>query len=321
MFDAHVHLVGNGAAGSGCRIWMRGSARLMAGMMLRGVGLEPSLLGGDLDNAYAERLVCLAEASALDGVLVFAQDMPFDASGAAREDWATFVVPNDWMFSVCRRSAKLLPVASVHPFRPGALEELRRCAALGAVALKLLPNCHAADGRDPRHCPFWEELARLGLPLIAHTGGENLVAEPRPDLRDPRALAPVLDAGVTVIAAHCGSSSRFVDPDHVGAFLGMLERHPRLHGDISALGLPNRIRCVRRLRAPGVAARLVHGSDVPVPVFAWPGWLAGLYSFRQYRRLRRIANPLERDLRVKQAMGFPEEVFTRVAGLLPGRAA
>jgi predicted TIM-barrel fold metal-dependent hydrolase len=186
--------------------------------------------------------------------------------------------------------------------------------------MKLLPNCHAADPRDPRTRPFWEELARLRMPFIAHTGGENLVHEPRRDLRDPRVHIPALEAGATVIAAHCATSSAFVDRNLFGEFAAMLRRFPNFWGDISALGLPNRVLALRRCLAPAISSRVVHGSDVPVPIFAFPAFLGGLYSFREYRRIRRIANPLERDLQVKLACGFPREVFTRVESLFPPTA-
>jgi hypothetical protein len=42
----------------------------------------------------------------------------------------------------------------------------------------------------------------------------------------------------------------------------------------------------------------------------------GLFGVRTWWRLRRLRNPLERDYRLKRAMGFPDEVFTRAARLL-----
>ena len=92
---------------------------------------------------------------------------------------------------------------------------------------------------------------------------------------------------------------------------------PNLYGDISALNLPNR--CRRRFRdclRPGVMERVVHGSDVPVPIFASAPFMHGLIGVRDYLRLRRIKNPIERDYQIKRAIGFPEETFTRAASIL-----
>jgi hypothetical protein len=67
---------------------------------------------------------------------------------------------------------------------------------------------------------------------------------------------------------------------------------------------------------PELAARILHGSDVPVPVTGGLMWAGGLLSWRDWRRSAAIANPLERDAQIKRAVGFGEETFTRLAGLL-----
>ena len=41
--------------------------------------------------------------------------------------------------------------------------------------MKCLPNCQNIDCADARYRPFWEKMAVLGLPLLAHTGGEHTV--------------------------------------------------------------------------------------------------------------------------------------------------
>jgi predicted TIM-barrel fold metal-dependent hydrolase len=168
----------------------------------------------------------------------------------------------------------------------------------------------------PHYRPFWERLAAHGLPLIAHTGAENVVDEVRADLADPRNLRAALDAGVTVIAAHCGIASGLVSRDYFPVFRALLRDYPRLYGDTAAFNLTGRCHRLRASLRPGVVGRLVHGSDLPVPVLAHPGLLAGLFGVRTWWRLRRVRNPLERDYQLKRAMGFPEAVFTRAAGLL-----
>jgi hypothetical protein len=314
--DAHVHFVGNGSAGSGCWFRLRGWPRAAAPWLMRSMGLRRADLQGDLDRIYWERLREHLAGSSLDAVAVFAQDAVYREDGVLWEGRGTFYVPNDVVLRLAQEDARVLPVVSIHPARPDALEELARCVAAGAVAVKLLPNCHNVDCGLPRYRGFWEQLAAQGLPLIAHTGGEHSVDQVRPELADPRNLLCPLELGVTVIAAHCGCGSGFFGADYLPAFRDMLTRFPRLYGDTAAFNLPNRIRCLRACLRPGVVERLVHGSDLPVPVFAHPGLVAGLFGLRTWWRLRQIPNPLERDYQLKRAMGFPAEVFTRAAQVL-----
>jgi uncharacterized protein len=314
--DAHVHFVGNGTAGSGCWFRLRGLPRVAAPFLLRSMDLSRADLLGDLDRVYSARLREQIAGSSLDAVAVFAQDAVYHENGARWDGRGTFYVPNDVVLRLAREDARVLPVVSIHPARPDALDELARCLAAGAVALKLLPNCHNVDCGLPRYRRFWEQLAAQGLPLIAHTGGEHSVDQVRPELADPRNLLGPLELGVTVVAAHCGCGSGIIGPDYFPVFREMLTRFPRLFGDTAAFNLPNRIRFLRGCLRAGVVERLVHGSDLPVPVFAHPGLVAGLFGLRTWWRLRRIPNPLERDYQLKRAMGFPAEVFTRAGRVL-----
>ena len=83
--DLHVHLVGNGASGSGCWYRPQGWTRLGAPFMLRGFGLSPAALRQDLDTLYAERLLSFVRSSSLDRVVILARNqacfdfVPLDA--------------------------------------------------------------------------------------------------------------------------------------------------------------------------------------------------------------------------------------------------
>ena len=100
----------------------------------------------------------------------------------------------------------------------------------------------------------------------------------------------------------------------------MSREFPHLYGDNSAFCVPNhriRGRIVPECLAPPLAARLVHGSDWPVPVSGFWPWAKGLITSADYRRSRRERNLLERDFLLKRAMGFAPETFTRAWDLLP----
>ncbi len=322
IIDAHVHMVGNGAGGTGC--WYRpgGLGRVLEPYFWRSLGLTRAERRGDLDAVYVEKVLRLRRESSLAAMALFAQDAVYREDGTRWDGRGTFFVPNDFVLALARGHREVLPVVSIHPARPDALAELDRCVAAGAVALKLLPNCHNVACDRPQYRHFWARLAGHGLPLIAHTGAENVVDEVAPALADPRNLRAPLEAGVTVIAAHCGIGTGLLSPDYFPAFRAMLAEFPRLFGDTAAFNQPSRCHRLRACRRPDVAARLIHGSDLPVPVLAHPGMLAGMFGVGTWWRLRRLRNPLERDYQLKRAMGFPEAVFHRATELLrrPGRA-
>ena len=315
--DAHVHLTGNGSSGSGCWLRLRGAHRWLAGFMLRQIDLPASALQGDLDRLYVERLVSWVRTSSVRKAVLLAHEEVYHEDGRLMEGFGSFHVPNAYVLSVAREHPEFLPAVSIHPARPDALAELERCVEQGAVMMKCLPNCHNIDCNLPKYRLFWERMAALGLPLLAHTGGEHTVPVVRAELADPRVVTLPLECGVTVIAAHCASRSGLTDPDYFDAFTEMLRRYPRLYGDTSAFNLPARGAHIRDCLKPGVRERLIHGSDFPVPILGLWAFLRGLISLRDYWRCSRIRNSIEKDYQLKKAMGFEPAHFTRVADLLP----
>jgi predicted TIM-barrel fold metal-dependent hydrolase len=320
--DCHVHVVGNGTGGTGCWYRPRGVTKYGAPFMVRGVGLPAAVLDGDLDGIYAAQLLRFVRESSLDAAVILAQDEPYREDGTKIEGAGSFYVPNDYVFGLARAHREFLPAVSIHPARPDALDELERCLAAGAVMLKCLPNCQNIDWNLPRYTPFLERMAASGLILLAHTGSERTLPVLEPRLADPRVLTCALEIGVTCIAAHSGTGMVLVDPDYFEVFAEMTRRFPRLYGDNSALVAPNfrfRPSALRRMLEPELAARILHGSDVPVLVTGVLAWAAGMLSWRDWRESARIENPIERDARLKRALGFGEETFTRLAGLLRKR--
>jgi uncharacterized protein len=314
--DAHVHIVGNGTGGTGCWLRVRGWHRPLASIMLRHIGLPRGSMTGDLDRLYVERLLELVRGSSLGGIVILAQDLVYDAQGRVMEGMGSFYVPNDYVLKLAREHPEFLPAVSIHPARPDALEELDRCAAGGAVMMKCLPNCHNIDCNDRRYTKFWERMAAAGLPLLAHTGGEHTLPVVRREYSDPRILTLPLECGVTVIAAHCGTKSGLFDPEYFHVFAEMTRRFPKLYGDTSAFNVPIRGRHVRECLLAPLVERMIHGSDYPVPVHGHFAWVKGYVDWQTFRRWERQPNILERDYQLKRAMGFPEDVFTRIHRLI-----
>ena len=318
--DCHVHVIGTGKNGSGCWYYPRGLTRIGAPILLRAMGLRPADLDGDFEEIYAGALRAHIREAGLDAVVILAQEEPYRDDGTLIADTGSFYVPNDYVLGLARKHAEFLPAVSIHPARPDALDELERCLEGGAVILKCLPNCQNMDWNNRRYRPFLERMAETGLILLAHTGSERTMPVLRPDLATPRMLTQALEIGVTCIAAHCGTGMIALDPDYFDDFVAMTKRYPNLYGDNSALAglsLRFRPRQMRRIiEDEELAARILYGSDLPVPSSGLVMAAFGMMEWDDYRASRRHVNPLARDVMLKRALGFSPESETRLATLL-----
>ena len=321
--DCHVHVVGTGTGGTGCWYRPRGLTRIGAPFLVRSVGLTMrDLRGPEFDQVYAQRLLEYVQASpSIDAVMLLAHELPYREDGTAMPETASFYVPNSHVLGLARAHREFLAGVSIHPARKDAMEELERCLAGGAAALKCLPNVQGIDWNDRRHTRFLERMAEAKLPLLAHTGSERTMPVVDAKLASPRVLTRALEIGVTCIAAHCGTGMLLLDPDYLDVFAEMTERFPNLYGDNSALAALNfRLRpsALKRLTSGALAERILHGSDLPVPSSGLLPWAGGMMSWREYRESARVAVPLERDAVLKRALGFGEETFTRAGTVLRG---
>ena len=325
--DCHVHLLGDGSTGSGC--WLRLKSvvhRMMAQWLVRAAGMPASALRDGLDAAVVTRLVGLVRESSLDAAVLLAQDIPHRDDGTPMPDKGAFFVPNSYLLDVCARHPGLfIPAVSIHPARHDALEELERCLQAGARVLKLLPNCLNVDYADPRHRRFWEMMAAANMILLSHTGGELSLPVVCHRYADPRLLRYPLEAGVTVIAAHCAGRSGLWDADYTAVLLDMFKHWPHLFGDNSALCSQLRCRTLPHLLAEPIRSRIIPGSDFPIAVSGFGPWRMGLIDRATWRESSHQPNGLERDVFLKHAIGFDESNLTRLdelldKGLVPSKA-
>lgn len=315
--DCHVHLVGDGSAGTGCWLRTPNPFRWVAARLLvKAAGLPVSVLKTGFDDAYVVNLVRMIQESSLDAVVLLAMDLPRSDDGRPLESKATFHVPNERVLELGTRYPEIIPACSIHPGRPDAMEELEKCIAGGAKVLKLLPNCHNVNCSDPVYASFWERMAQAGMVFLAHTGGEYTVPVLNKKYSDPRILRLPVEKGVLTIAAHAAGRSGFFDPDYTGELVKMFDGFPNLYADNSALCTLNRWRTIKKLFPEKVINRVLHGSDFPVPSGGFGPWVGGLLKWRDHRLAAKERNVLERDAILKKTMGFPEETFTRLDGLL-----
>ena len=318
--DGHVHVIGTGRHGSGCWYRPRGLTHLCQPLLLRAMGFSRADLAADFETLYIAALRAQIRTAGLDAALVLAQDEPHREDGEVIADTGSFFVPNDYVLGLAQAYPEFIPAVSIHPARPDAMDELERCIAGGAAVLKCLPNCQNMDWNLRRYRPFLERMAEAGVLLLAHTGSERTLPVLRPDLASPRVLTQALEVGVTCIAAHCGTGMFAVDRDYFGEFVAMTKRYPRLYGDNSALaGLSLRFRPahLRRIRDdPELAARILYGSDLPVPPSGLVMASLGMMGWGDYLESRRHATPMARDVMLKRALGFAPASETRLAELL-----
>lgn len=79
---------------------------------------------------------------------------------------------NDRLAEFCAAAPeRLIPFCTVHPRRPDAVSELRRCATeLGVRGLKLHPWIQAFSPTEGFMDALGQELAHLGFPVVFHDG-------------------------------------------------------------------------------------------------------------------------------------------------------
>ena len=95
----------------------------------------------------------------------------------------------------------------------------------------------------------------------------------------------------------------------------MALRYERFYGDISAFGMITSIWLLRRmLKSSALTAKLVFGSDFPVPQM--PLSCLGPVNFRDALELRRMTNPFDQAVAMMKAAGVPDAVFMRAEQLL-----
>jgi len=288
VWDTHAHVFGNGRGKVGIFVGPELDKPFWPGARARREFFMNGGCVGEDDDKVDQRMMrrltrLVADLPAGARVMLLAFDATYDATGERRPDITGFLVPNDYVRSL----AAALPsrfewAASVHPYRPDAIEELERVKAGGARAIKWLPPAMGIDPSSAKCAPFFDAMKRLDIPLLTHAGDEQAV----PGARDHPAANPLhlrhpLDRGVRVIAAHCatlGASAdldRDADPGKAPEALNfdlfsrlMADRRYEglLFGDLSAVTQSNRLEFLGPLIARKEwHGRLLNGSDYPLP--------------------------------------------------------
>lgn len=317
--DAHAHIAGIGAGGSGCYIHPDLADSFKFDFYLSGFGVTREGLEEHGDELVARRLNDMLSASryvrsavilALDGVV---------RNDALDRSTTQIYVPNEFAARMADRYDNLEFGASVNPDRSDWRERLVDAARDGAVLVKWLPAVMHIDPSNPDYVEYYRTLVELDLPLLVHVGRERAFNDARDELGDPRRLTLPLEEGVTVIAAHIATTGQYEGQPSHARLLSMLREYPNLYTDISSLTQINKIGyLVEALETPGAAGRMLYGSDWPLqffpvvsPFFHWPD-----IDLSTAKTIQNVENKLDRDVLLKRALGVPPAVFERSAELL-----
>lgn len=170
-------------------------------------------------------------------------------------------VPNELVAEyVASHPEKLVGWASVDPNEPDAIEQLEHAVGtLGLRGLKLGPAYQHFDPTDRRHWPFFEAVARLGIPTLWHQG-TTFPSAARLRISLPLALEDVaMDfPSLRIIVAHLGHPW---EEDLVA----LVRKAPNVFADVSACHYrPWRFwQAMATAYEYGVSHKLLLGSDFP----------------------------------------------------------
>jgi uncharacterized protein len=281
----------------------------------------------------ARMLEHLLGASSVDRAVVLAFDQYhgndgtcIGVKGRGERFGSDLYVSNTYVRELCRQHPeRLLFGASIHPYRQSSTSMLQEVADAGAVLVKWLPVAQNIDAEDQRAVAFLRKAGEIAMPMLIHYGGEMTLGTAHPSFQDPSGLLRVLrllraeGTMPTVIVAHAATPSlwpfgttRYFEM-MLDAMRGEFADAP-LYVDMSALASISRAHWLKRLaKLPEIHNKLVYGSDYPIP--------PSIGSFRaqlgkQYRKIAAIANPIDKDVAIKAALGFGEDVFARGGELL-----
>jgi predicted TIM-barrel fold metal-dependent hydrolase len=197
---------------------------------------------------------------------------------------ATKPSQEDNILAFCRRlqSARLLPLASVHPDSPHPAARLRQIADAGLAGIKVHPLYQDCPLDDARMDPIYQAAVDNGLLVTAHAGRD--IAFP-PD--DDRASAPRIlrvlarHPRLTFIATHLGGWQAWEDSEQLLADADAGNLHFELSFCLPCLPPARAAQLIRRLGP----RRVLFGSD-------WP-WADPAAQLAQLRALDLPASDLD----------------------------
>lgn len=317
--DAHVHIAGIGAGGSGNFIHPNLRDSYKFHFYLKAFDVTREELETHGDELVVKRLnTSLKQSKYVDKAIILAMDGVIK-DDQIDKDATQIYVPNDYAAEMAKRYKHLEYGASVNPDRSDWRDRLISAKRQGALLVKWLPSIMNIDPSNEKYRPYYETLIEMNLPLLVHVGKERSFAHANDSLSDPRKLELPLTLGVTVIAAHIATTGEYQGESSFERILPMFQEFPNLYTDVSSLTQINKLGYLARaLKIPGLLERMIYGSDWPLQFFPL------VYSFYHWpdidlptaKSIQKISNKWDRDIALKQAIGVPSSVFNRSTELL-----
>eukprot|EP00400_MALV-I_sp_L67-5_P000791 gene791-842_t len=149
-------------------------------------------------------------------ILLLPFDCVVDTEGNEDRSKTGLHVPQEYVEKVAGLAPEIfVPACSIHPYRKDCVERLRACHAKGCRVVKWLPNSMRIDAANPLCDRFYQEVKRLDMTILSHTGSERSVTGGGNDqeMGNPLRLRRPLSQGVRILAAHCASDGSFSDLD------------------------------------------------------------------------------------------------------------
>lgn len=351
--DVHFHVAGNGRDIGNAdndiyfvpednHYWFTRITHSILMEELEKLGADFNRDGTISTDEYFELAYSVLTASEeIDGAVLLAMDAVFDPdSGGIDEIKTDLYVTNKFLHQKVtelndrlqnetdpgKRSKRFFLGASISPNRKDWEMELEYVLAqTGAVLIKWIPSAQHIDLADARHKDFYSALATNGMPLLCHVGPEYTFPEGRRERKRDyfELLEYPLAEGVTVVAAHCATPVfPIVDRNDTAKFLDFMKAANadglKLWADTSALSMSTRILVIPEIVHDFPPEWLVHGSDFPLPFDAWPHlpWVTHDVTPEEYLQIKKTKNPLDRDVRIKRAHGFPDSILDNTEAVL-----
>jgi hypothetical protein len=200
---------------------------------------------------------------------------------------------NDAMLDICEREPdRTRMMVTINPNHTRhALDEIARCAELGAVGIKLAASRRADD---PLLDPICESAGKLGFPILHHIWQHRTREWPSQEISDGADLARLArrHPAVTFILAHIGGGGDYAHTFHA------IRDVPNICPDLSGSGV-DRGMLDDAIVSLG-AQRLLWGTDLTMET--------GLAKLRALELTGLLSEPDIRDIRWRNA--------TRVFGAL-----
>ncbi len=312
LIDFHVHLAGNGCCQSGIILGKKFEKRPTFLLLKKIQKITAEQMLTDIDLLWIKRIANFIENSpSLTKAVPLCLDSVYSEEGIELINAIQMYIPNTWGHKVAKMFPKsLLFGASIHPYRKDALNELESCKNNNAFLIKWLPSMMGIDPESQLCTSFYEALKAYKIPLLSHTDTEHTFGLPEKKwaiYNHVEKLKKPLEAGVVVIAAHAGTPSQWE------IALALAKKYENFYLDTSGLFNPTRARSAVKLFANAhntiLKERLLFATDWPVP--AIPLLLIDRLGLKAYKDVQKISNPFEKDLKIKEYLGFMPHDFEK----------